>query len=188
MEDQGTWWYDKVEAYGKKLDPSHNGDMISEAFWLQQGSEFKITKSDDPAHTALLTTTGNCLNGMTFRSKMASYGVFRGLTSWAKDRCLGSCTVKYGGNYTTVKGFGQSNCDGNIQTRNNVGFWCDYIAGDGAVLMIGGGGAACARADHGIGVTEDNDGRFQGTTTEQDFEDDAVRFPEKSYALNLWVR
>ena len=28
-------------------DPSDNADMISEAFWLQRGSEFKITKSDD---------------------------------------------------------------------------------------------------------------------------------------------
>ena len=52
--------------------------MISEAFWLHQGSKLKITKSDDPAHTALLTTTGNCLNGTTFRDKIKSYGVFRG--------------------------------------------------------------------------------------------------------------
>ena len=108
MEDKGTLWYDRVEAYGNTLDPSDNADMISEAFWLQKGSEFKITKSDDPTHTALLTTTGNCLNGMTFRAKMKSYGEFRGTKSWASNKCLGSCSVSYGGNYTKVEGFGQS--------------------------------------------------------------------------------
>ena len=99
MEDNGTWWYDRVEAYGNTLDPSDNADMISEAFWLHQGSEFKITKSDEPLHTALLTRTRNYLNGLTFRDKMKRYGVFRGTKSWASDKCLGSCTVNYGGDY-----------------------------------------------------------------------------------------
>ena len=99
MEDNGNLWYDREEAYGNTLDPSDNADMISEAFWLHQGSEFKITKSDEPLHTALLTRTRNYLNGLTFRDKMKRYGVFRGTKSWASDKCPGSCTVNYGGDY-----------------------------------------------------------------------------------------
>ena len=70
MEDNGTLWYDREEVYGNTLDPSDNADKISEGFWPQRASELKITESDDPTHTALLTTTGNSLNGMTFRAKM----------------------------------------------------------------------------------------------------------------------
>ena len=188
MEDNGTWWYDRVDAYGNTLDPSDNADMISEAFWLQQGSEFKITKSDDPTHTALLTTTGNCLNGMTFRDKMKSFGEFRGRKSWASNECLGSCSVSYGGNYTEVEGFGQSHCDGNIQSKNNIGFWCQFT-GDGSVLMIGGGGSDCRRADHGIGITEENDATFQASFSgENDFGNDEYDTPTTLYSLNLWVR
>ena len=46
--------------------------MISPAFWLVRGNEFKITRSDDPIHTPLLRTTGNCLGSQTFRSKEGS--------------------------------------------------------------------------------------------------------------------
>ena len=70
MEDNGTLWYDREEEYGNTLDRSDNADKISEGFWSQRASELKITESDDPTNTALLTTTGNCLNGMTFRAKM----------------------------------------------------------------------------------------------------------------------
>ena len=188
MEDNGTWWYDREEAYGNTHDPSDNADMISEAFWLQQGFEFKITKSDDSTHTALLTTTGNCLNEMTFRNKMKSYGEFRGTKSWAKNKCLGNCSVNYGGNYTGVEGFAQSQCDGNIQSKNKIGFLCDYSTGDGAVLMIGGGGAGCDRADHGIGITEENESRFGGSLPKFDFGNNAKVVPTKLYSLNLWVR
>ena len=187
MEDQETWWYDRVEAYGNTLDPSDNADMISEAFWLQQGSEFKITKSDDPTHTALLTTTGNCLNGMTFRAKMKSYGEFRGTKIWASDKCQGNCSVSYGGDYTRVEGFGQSQCNGDIQSKDKIGLWCDYGGGDGAVLMIGGGGSRCKRADHGIGITEEDHSRFGGYFPEFDFGNDANVVPTKLYSLNLWV-
>ena len=187
MEDNGTWWYDGEEAYGNTLDPSDNADMISEAFWLQQGSEFKITKSDDPTHTALLTTTGNCLNGMTFRDKMKSFGEFRGKEIWASDECLGSCSVSYGGNYTEVEGFGQSQCNGNIQPKNNIGFWCDYGNGDGVVLMIGGGGSGCSRADHGIGITEANQAMLKTDEFEYDFGNNGGVVPTKLYSLNLWV-
>ena len=186
VENKGTWWYDRVEAYGNTLDPSDNADMIFEAFWLQQGSEFKITKSDDPTHTALLTTTGNCLNGMTFTDKMKSYGKFRGAKVWASDECLGSCSVSYGGDYTRVDGFSQSQCDGEIQAKDKIGFWCDYGNGDGAVLMIGGGGKSCHRADHGIGITAAHEAKFKSDKLEKDF-GDAVG-SSKLYSLNLWVR
>ena len=188
MDDQATWWFDRVKSYGNTSDPGHNADMIAKGFWLQQGSEFRITKSDDPTHAALLTTTGNCLNGTTFRSKVATYGVFRNTDTWASDRCLGSCSVDYGGNYTSVQGFSQSQCDGSIQSRNKIGFWCDYSAGDGAVLMIGGGGSACDRADHGIGITEDNSASFRTSISEYDFGNEANTEPTKLYSLNLWVR
>ena len=188
MEDKGTWWYDREEAYGNTLDPSDNADMISEAFWLQQGSEFKITKSDDPTHTALLTTTGNCLNGMTFRDKMKSYGEFRGQNSWTSQKCLGNCSVSYDGNYTRVEGFSQSECDGEIQSRNNIGFWCHHN-GDGSVLMIGGGGSGCRRADHGIGITATSKPRFESSSAEFDFGNEANRgVPTQLYSLNFWVR
>ena len=185
MEVKGTWWYDREEAYGNTLDPSDNADMISEAFWLQQGSEFKITRSDDPTHTALLTTTGNCLNGMTFRAKMKSYGEFRGEKSWANNICLGNCSVDYVGDYVGVEGFGQSRCDGEI--RNNIGFWCHYIS-DSSVLMIGGGGYPCSSADYGIGITEDYRARFESIFPENDFGNNARVVPTKLYSLNLWVR
>ena len=157
MGDDGLWWYDQQVAMGTTTDPSVNSDMISPAFWLVSGREFKITRSDDPSHTALLQTTGNCLAGQTFRSKITSYGNFRNGTVWASNQCLTSCTVQYGGQYKSTDGFQQAECSGNIQSANNIGFWFDSGVtggGDGSVMMIGGGGSACRRADHGIGITE----------------------------------
>ena len=63
MEDSGHWWYDKNVSAGETADPSSNADMISTTFWMFSGSELKITRSDDPQHTALLQTTSNCLGG-----------------------------------------------------------------------------------------------------------------------------
>ena len=76
MNDTGLWWYDQQVAMGTTRDPSNNTDMISPAFWLVSGREFKITRSDDLIHTPLLQTTGNCLAGQTFRTKITSYGSF----------------------------------------------------------------------------------------------------------------
>ena len=59
MEDSGDWWYDRHYATGATIDPSVNADMISAAFWRVKGREFKITRSDDSSHTALLQTKGN---------------------------------------------------------------------------------------------------------------------------------
>ena len=69
MDDSGDWWY-----------PSYNADMISSAFWLVSGSELKITRNDDSGHTPLLQTTGNCLSGKTFHSKIETENVSFGFS------------------------------------------------------------------------------------------------------------
>ena len=193
MNDTGFWWYDWQVATGTITDPSTNTDMISPAFWLVSGREFKITRSDDPSHTPLLQTTGNCLAGQTFRSKITSYGDFRNGKVWASDQCLGSCTVQYGGQYKSTDGFQQAECSGNIQSANKIGFSCDWDDGDGSVMMIGGGGSGCKRADHGIGITEADSASFVedgGSETEYDFGFAAGTgsAPSQSYSLNLWIR
>ena len=190
MQDSGDWWYDKNVATGETTDPSSNTDMISPAFWLVGGKELKVTRSDDPQHTALLQTTGDCLGGQTFRSKIRSYGNFRNSAVWASNKCLGSCTVQYGGQYQTTEGFKQASCSGEIQSANRIGFWCDWSHGDGSVLMIGGGGSSCTRADHGIGITEANEASFKSYSgNEFDFGDDMISSkPTKGYSLNLWIR
>ena len=193
MRDDGLWWFDQQVAMGTTTDPSINSDMISKAFWLVSGREFKITRSDDPSHTPLLQTTGDCLAGQTFRSKITSYGDFRNGKVWASDKCLGSCTVQYGGQYKSTDGFQQAECSGNIQSANNIGLWCSWGGGDGSVMMIGGGGSACGRADHGVGITETDTPSFVdlGTrSTEYDFGYEAKtgNAPSQSYSLNLWIR
>ena len=188
MDNSGHWWYDKRHAAGDTSDPSINADMMSPAFWAVRGSELKITRSDDSQHTPLLQTTRNCLGGQTFRSKVTRYGNFRNGAVWASDRCLASCTVQYGGQYQSTGGFQQATCSGNIQGSQAIGFWCDWSSGDGAVLMIGGGGSKCRRADHGIGITEANAASFvEGSTQELDYGNEA-RTPTQGYSLNLWIR
>ena len=190
MQDSGDWWYDKNVAAGETTDPSSNTDMISAAFWLVRGNEFKITRSDDPQHTALLQTTGDCLGGQKFRAKITSYGDFKDDAVWARNKCLEGCTAQYGGQYKTTEGFQLVACSGEIQSANKTGFWCDWSAGDSAVMMIGGGGNVCSRADHGIGITEANAGSFapgQQFTGEFDF-GNAPQSPTQSYSLNLWIR
>ena len=196
MKNSGEYWYDRKAAVGQTTNPADNTDMISPAFWSVNGTEFKITRSDDSSHTALLYTTGDCLGGQTFRSKVTSYGDFRNSTVWANDKCLGSCDVQYGGQYKSTDGFEEAECDGGIQCRIKIGFWCDY-KNDGAVLMIGGGGGECNRADHGIGITEADEASFAHDAhgdvnkgeTEYDFGKDAYEHNfTSSFSLNLWVR
>ena len=190
MRDTGHWWYDQNVAEGTTTDPSVNADMISPAFWLVSGREFKITRSDDSSHAPLLQTTGNCLGGQTFRSKITSYGVFRYRKVWSSYRCLGNCTVKYGGQYKTTEGFKQAECNGSLATSNKISFWCHYSK-DGSVMMIGSGGKGCERADHGIGITETDHASFEGQGGEFDFGNDAEHwygYPTKAYSLNLWIR
>ena len=189
MSDSGFWWYDRRTSYGRTTDPSYNADMIAPAFWTVGGNELKITRSNDRQHTALLQTTGNCLGGRTFRSKITAFGNFRNGAVWTSNQCLGHCTVQYGGQYATTGGFKQATCKGNIQGANAIGFWCDWDTGDGAVMMIGGGGNTCSRADHGIGITEANAASFDDAGTEEcDFGDEANSAQDKTYSLNLWVR
>ena len=198
MKNSGEYWYDRKSAVGQTTNPADNTDMISPAFWSVNGTEFKITRSDDSSHTALLYTTGDCLGGQTFRSKVTSYGDFRNSTVWANNTCVGSCEVLFSGQYKSTDGFEQVECDGEIQSRNKVGFWCEYGVGDGAVLMIGGGGADCERADHGIGITEADEASFAHDAhrdvlpieTEYDFGNraDTITPPSSSYSLNIWVR
>ncbi|XP_022809653.1 uncharacterized protein LOC111346646 [Stylophora pistillata] len=192
MRNDGKWWYDQQTANGATNNPSENNDMISLAFWSVSGREIKITRSDDPSHTPLLQSTGNCLGGKTFRSKISSYGDFRNGKVWASNQCLGSCTVQYGGQYKSTDGFQQAECDGNIQSANKIGFWCDSSNGDGSVMMIGGGGSKCKRADHGIGITESNAASFVergGSEFEYDFGSNAKTdtAASQSYSLNLWI-
>lgn len=187
MRDDAYWWYDEQTARGVITSPSDNYDMVSPAFWSVKGNGMKITRSDDSSHTALLITQSNCLGGRTFRSFISSYGVFKHSSSWANDRCRGSCSVTYGGRYSSTAGFSQAHCNGNIQYSNYIGFWCQWDSGDGAVMMIGGGGSSCARADHGIGLTEENSGRFNGGG-EYDFGDEHIRNCPSSYSLDLWIR
>ena len=181
------FWYDRTSSFDHTANPNVNRDMISEAFWSMSGNEFKITRSDDSSHTALLQTTSNCLNGQTFRSKITSFGDFRNGVVWASDQCRGSCSVTYGGQYRNTVGFERHSCSSDIQSSNYIGFWCDWSGGDGSVMMIGGGGSRCDRADHGIGITEKNEAAF-GTdpTGYHDFGRN-LNAPT-SYAFNLWVR
>ena len=194
MEDSGDWWYDNNGTVGE-IDPSSNTDMISPAFWLIHGNEFKITRSDDPQHTALLQTTGDCLDGQTFRSKITSYGDFRNGTTWGNsynNRCLGNCTVQYGGQYETTKGFIRAKCNGTILSANRIGFWCDRGTWDGSVMMIGGSGTGvCHRTFHGIGVTAAKIPSFfaESGRAEADFGDSPYSGNvTNKYSLNLWIR
>ena len=195
MADSGDWWYDRRYASGATSDPSVNADMISPAFWMVKGREFKITRSDDSSHTPLLQTTENCLGGQTFRSKITSYGDFRNGKVWSNNRCLGNCTVQYGGQYKTTDGFQRAECSSDIQSSNKIGFWCNWGSGDGSVMMIGGGGNGCSRADHGIGITEANYPSFDDSDgpPEYDFGYNPPSggdnsFSSQSYSLNLWIR
>ena len=190
MKDSGEWWYDKSVGVGDIADPSVNTDMLSPAFWLVRGREFKITRSDDPQHTALLQTTGECLSGKTFRAKITSYGNFRNGGVWAENECQGNCNVLYGGQFQTTDGFGQATCNGSLQNATQVGFWCHWDNDDGAVLMIGGGGIDCQNADRGIGITEANRASFSvAKLVQHDFGNEAWSSSKitNTYSLNLWV-
>ena len=190
MKNSGDWWYDKSVGVGDLADPSVNADMLSPAFWLVRGREFKITRSDDPQHTALLQTTGDCLGGKTFRAKITSHGNFRNDIVWAKNDCQGNCNVQYGGQFQTSGGFGRATCNGSLQNATQVGFWCDWNNGKGAVLMIGGGGTDYKNADHGIGITKAKQASFlTKKKLERDFGNGAWYSAKitKTYSLNLWV-
>ena len=184
MQNSGNWWYDRKTTYGSYTITSNNYDMISPAFWLVQGNHIKITRSDDGSHTYLLYTPYNCIGGNTFRGFITSFGNFRNGYVWNSNGCRGSCYSYFGGSYSSTVGFSQASCSSNLQSSYYLSFWCDWGSGDGAVMMIGGGGDSCKRADHGIGITEANDAHFDNGCA--DFGDDC--YNPSGYSLNLWVK
>ncbi|PFX24864.1 hypothetical protein AWC38_SpisGene10544 [Stylophora pistillata] len=184
----GDWWYDRTSSYGSVTSTSSNYDMISPAFWLVKGDYVKITRSDDSSNTALLATR-SCIGGRTFRSFLASYGNFRNGAVWNNNACRKSCYIyNYGGSYSSTTGFSQMHCSSNLKSSRYLSFWCDWDTGDGAVMMIGGGGDGCKRADHGIAITEENAARFSSNPSgcERDFGDDCSY--DNHYSLNLWIK
>ncbi|MBN2801446.1 MAG: hypothetical protein JXX28_20055, partial [Deltaproteobacteria bacterium] len=189
MRDDGGWWYTKVTEAGDPLSPTVNADMISQAFWTVTASEMRVTRSDNPTDAHLLMTTGTCLGGRSFRSKLTSYGVYTGSTAWASNAVRGTCAVSLGNNYSSTDGFQWATCASDIGAPRTVSFYSDWSSGDGAVMMFGGGGGSCSRADHGIGVTEANEASFGGISysSERDFGSDGGT-GATAYALNLWVR
>ena len=188
MQNSGSWWYDRTTSYGSVTSTSNNYDMISPAFWLVQGSYIKLSRSDDSSNTGLLVTS-SCTGGRTFRSFITSFGNFRYSTPWTGNSCRRSCHVNYcSGSYSSTNGFGQVHCtNSNIGGWNYLSFWCDWSNGDGAVMMIGGGGDSCNRADHGIGITEADDASFHSSFQQSDFDDDSG-YGTSSYSLNLWYK
>ena len=89
---------------------------------------------------------------------------------------------------SSVAGFSQYNCTSDLQSANHVSFWCHYSAGDGAAIMIGGGGTSCGGSGHGIAITKADIPQFSSRHSQYDFGDDASRSQTSSYALNLWIR
>ena len=79
-------------------------------------------------------------------------------------------------------------CSSNLQSSRRLSFWCDWDNGDGSVMMIGGGGDSCKRADHGIGITEADAAKLGITYSNHDgdFGDNGNR--PSSYSLNLWIK
>ena len=193
MRQKGQGWFTVDTSVGQTANTSANSDLLSPAFWLVSGHEFKITRSDDPQHTALLRTSSDCLGGQTFRAKITSYGRFTNRQSWEiqanVDGCRGSCNVSYAGRFEETVGFKQAKCSGEIQSAEKIGFWC-AIEPSGSVMMIGGGGQPCTLGDHGIGITSANDRSFKHASSSKrnDFGDVATSSPETAYSLNLWIQ
>jgi hypothetical protein len=187
MLDSGEWWYTRIVPTGQTTSRSVNADMISKAFWTVGGSELRLSRTDNANDAALLRTTSNCLGGTDFRSFITSFGNFQNGAIWGSDSVAATCPGQLGNNYLSTNGFQQANCTGEIGAPSSISFWADWAAGDGAVMMIGGGGTNCSRADHGIGVTEANAASFVFGTSEDDFGDGGQNHADL-YALNLWVR
>ena len=190
MQYSGSWWYDRTTSYGSVTSTSNNYDMISPSFWLVQGNYIKITRSDDSSHTYLLRTAYQCIGGRTFRSFITRFGNFRNGNVWNSNACRANCYSYFSGRYSSTMGFSQVSCSSNLQSRYYLSFWCDWDGGDGAVMMIGGGGDSCSRADHGIGTTEAGDARFgygkvECSNGDNDFGDHCSY--TTSYSLNLWI-
>ncbi len=193
MLDSGAWWYVRTQETGLTTSRSDNADMLSRAFWTVAGGELRLSRTDNADDAALLLTTSSCLGGNNFRGFITGLGDFQNGTVWGDDSVLSTCAATLGGNYDTTQGFLSATCVGDIGEPASVSFWADW-SNDGSVMMIGGGGDACGRADHGIGITEADAGSFvSATATEGNGEDDFGNSGsgianDVPYALNLWVR
>ena len=79
-------------------------------------------------------------------------------------------------------------------------FWCNCQSGDGLVMMSGGGESSCARADHGIRITETSFASFvkMGRRNEnmilpvikhdEECPPPPPPPPSQSYSFILWIR
>ena len=188
MQNGGNWWYDRTTAYDSVTSTSKNYDMISPAFWLVPGSYIKVSRSDDSSNSRLLETS-SCTGGRTFRSFITSLGNFRYSVTWNSNACRRRCYINYYSvSYRSTQSFSQLRFSYyHIGGRGYLSFWCDWSTGDGAVMMIGGGGSSCNRADHGIGITEANEASFDTSYPQSDFGDESGH-GTSSYSLNLWYR
>jgi hypothetical protein len=192
MQLSGAWWYTKETAQGATTSATDDADMISLAFWKVVAKELKLTRSDK-GDGFLLRTKDNCLDGQTFRAKITSYGNYQNGVVWGSESSKGGCQAEFGGDYLTTFGFAGANpaqcLNPTLAPLEHISFWNDW-KGDGSVLMIGGGGDTCLRADHGIGVTEASEAAFGGYDYEiRDFGDDGKADPKPfAYSLNLFVR
>lgn len=190
----GDLWYDRTDELGAVTDPTVNADAMSAAFFGVTATELRITRSDSASHDSLLTTTNNCLQGQSVRDKIASFGNFRSGV-WAANQVRGTCSAIFENDYQNTSGFGRAGASGcEIGDQNGISFFSDWSEGDGAVIMIGGGGTDCGRADHGIGITEANEAQFGlshvGAATVaylRDFGNDH-NSAATTYSLNMWVR
>ncbi len=194
MDNCGAWWLTKTTDAGTVTSPTNDDDMISSAFWKVEAKELRITRTDNaPDHSYTLMTTNDCLGGKTFRAFLTTYFSDPNCGGpWAIDSTKASCDTLLGKDHATTIGFAgtqAANCPGKtLGGLNKISFWADWH-GDGSVMMIGGGGDNCMRADHGIGVTEVSDANFGGSDYQKgDFGDDGDTTPDPKYALNLWVR
>ena len=142
------------------------GEMLLEQQLIRQltltcsHKHFGWSKAESLRSHATVADHRELLEWKILQFKITSYGNFRNGKVWSSNRCLGSCTVQYGGQYKTTDAFQQAECSSNIQSSNKIGFWCDWDCGDGSGMMIGGGGSGCNRADHGIEITETNAASF----------------------------
>ncbi|MBW2456829.1 MAG: hypothetical protein JRI68_20095, partial [Deltaproteobacteria bacterium] len=171
---------------------------LSRAFWTVPATELKISRTDNGNDGHLLLTNSNCLGGSTFRGYVTSFGDFRNGAVWGSTSVASTCPGSLGANWQTTLGFGYATCSSILGAPQSVSFWADAGSGDGAVMMIGGGGDyptnSCVpstgyRADHGIAITEANAASFvYSATGEGDFGDDGAEHADPGYALNLFVR
>lgn len=169
MKDSGEWWYTLTEPTGNDTNVNDISDAYSPAFHQVVANEFKIGRTDEVKD--LFVTTEGCLDGQTFREFITSFGDFQNGSTWSSNEVLGTCIGLLGGSWDVTNGFQGALCDAEIGAPSAVSFWADWGVGDGAVMMIGGGGGSgdCSGADHGIGVTEAAGASFVNGGDEDDF-------------------